>query len=476
MKIVFVSPELAPFAKVGGLADVASSLPRALQRLGHEVVVIAPRYGSIDGDRYRLRPSSVAVAVPMDGALRRATLAKVRVNGVTTYLVESPEYFDGRGVYGDNGADYADNAFRFAFFARAALAVSRALELEPDIYHLNDWQTALLPIYQGEEAFPPVATVLTVHNLAYQGIFPSDWLHRLDLPRELFHIDGLEFYGQLSFLKGGLVTADRLTTVSPSYAREIQTEELGAGLEGVVRSRADRLSGILNGIEPRDWHPAKDEALVASYASTRLAGKLRGKHALQQELGLRTSARTPLLAAIGRLDPQKGFDVLLEAAPALLSSGRAQLVVLGSGNEELLDAFRRLEARFPEAVSVNRGFQDVLGRRIYAGADLFLMPSRYEPCGLGQMIALRYGTLPVVRAIGGLADTIRDLDVDPDGGNGFSFDEYSAAALTAAVHRALRHYVDEKKWVRWVRRAMRQDFTWKRSAAEYVHVYEKALT
>ena len=290
-----------------------------------------------------------------------------------------------------------------------------------------------------------------------------------------FHTDGLEFYGQLSFLKGGLVTADRLTTVSPSYAREIQTEELGAGLDGVVRSRADRLSGILNGIEPRDWHPGKDEALVAPFASTRLTGKLRGKHALQQELGLRASARTPILAAIGRLDPQKGFNVLLEAAPALLSSGRAQLVVLGSGNEELLDAFRRLEARFHQAVSVNRGFQDALGRRIYAGADLFLMPSRYEPCGLGQMIALRYGTLPVVRATGGLADTIRDLDVDPDGGNGFSFDEYSAAALTAAVHRALRHYVDEKKWARWVRRAMRQDFTWKRSAAEYVHVYQKAL-
>jgi len=437
---------------------------------------MVPRYGAIDGDRYRLRPSPVTVAVPMDGALRRATLAKARVNGVTTYLVESAEYFDGRGVYGDNGTDYADSAFRFAFFTRAVLAASKALELDPDIYHVNDWQTALLPIYQSTvPPVPIVPTVLTVHNLAYQGVFPSEWLSRLDLPRELFHIDGLEFYGQLSFLKGGLLTADRLTTVSPSYAREIQTEALGAGLEGVVRSRASRLSGILNGIDPGDWHPGKDEALVAPFSSTRLAGKLLGKQALQQELGLRASARTPLLAAIGRLDPQKGFDVLLEAAPALLSSGRAQLAGLGSGNEELLDAFRRLAVRFPHAVSVNHGFQDALGRRIYAGADLFLMPSRYEPCGLGQMIALRYGTLPVVRATGGLADTIRDLDVDPDGGNGFSFDEYSAAALTAAVRRALRHYVDEKKWALWVRRAMRQDFSWKRSAADYVHVYEQAL-
>lgn len=474
MKIVFVSSELAPLAKVGGLADVAASLPRALQRLGHEIVVIVPRYGSIDGERYRLRASSVTFEVPMDGALRSASLAKARVNGVTTYLVESPEYFDGRGVYGTDGADYADNAFRFAFFTRAALAASRALELDPDVYHVNDWQTALLPIYQGPD--PAVPTVLTVHNLAYQGIFPREWLVRLNLAPELFHIDGLEFYGRLSFLKGGLMAADQLTTVSPSYAREIQTEELGAGLEGVVRSRGARLTGILNGIEPRDWHPAKDPALVAGYASTRLAGKLRGKHALQRELGLRASPRTPLLAAIGRLDPQKGFDVLLEAAPGLLSSGRAELAVLGSGNDALLDAFRRLEARFPGAVSVNRGFQDALGRRIYAGADLFLMPSRYEPCGLGQMIALRYGTLPVVRATGGLADTIRDLDADPDGGNGFSFDAYSAAALTAAVERALRHYDDEKKWTRWVRRAMRQDFSWKRSAADYVRVYRKAMT
>lgn len=473
MNIVFVSSELAPLAKVGGLADVAASLPRALQRLGHDIVVIVPRYGSIDGDRYRLRQTSVALDIPMDGRLRRATLAKARVNGVTTYLVESLEYFDGRGVYGDDRGDYADNAFRFAFFTRAALAASRALELDPDIYHVNDWQTALLPLYQGPDAGVP--TVLTVHNLAYQGIFPSEWLERLNLPSELFRLDGLEFYGRLSFLKGGLMAADQLTTVSPSYAREMQTEELGAGLEGVVRSRAERLTGILNGIEPRDWHPGKDPALVARYASTRLAGKLRGKHALKRELGLRASPRLPLLAAIGRLDPQKGFDVLLEAAPAWLSSERAELVVLGSGNDALLDAFRRLATRFPGAVSVNRGFQDALGRRIYAGADLFLMPSRYEPCGLGQMIALRYGTLPVVRSTGGLADTIRDLDADPDGGNGFSFDDYSAPAMSEAVDRALRHYKDEKTWTRWMRRAMRQDFSWKLSAADYVRVYKKAV-
>jgi len=457
-------------AKVGGLADVAGSLPRALQRLGHDVVVFTPLYGSTDLERSRLRPSPVAVEVVMDGALRRATLAKARLNGVTTYFVDNAEYFDGRGIYGENGIDYEDNAFRFAFFTRAVLDASRELELEPDVYHVHDWPTALLPVYE-----PGAPTVLTVHNLAYQGVFPRAWLPRLDLPSEFFHIDGLEFYGSVNFLKGGLVSADRLTTVSKTYAREIQTEEYGAGLEGVMRARHQQLTGIVNGIEPNDWHPGKDAALVAGYSSTRLAGKARGKQALQRELGLSVSARTPLLAVIGRLDPQKGFELLLEAAPSILSSSdgaRAQLVVLGSGNDELLGAFRDLAERFPGAVSANRGFRDALGRRIYAGADLFLMPSRYEPCGLGQMIALRYGTLPIVRSTGGLADTIRDLDADPEHGNGFSFEAYSAAALVASVRRALRHYHDETTWTRWVRRAMREDFSWKSSAAEYVRVYQ----
>lgn len=466
-------------AKVGGLADVAGSLPRALQRLGHDVTVIAPRYGVVDGKRLRLRPTPLALDVPMDGVARHAEIFRARVNAVKTLFVENRDYFEGREIYGEGGSDYDDNPFRFAFFSRAALWASRALELEPDVYHVHDWQTALLPLYQRWDGLAPagrtVPTVLTVHNLAYQGSTPAEHLARLDLPPELFHIEGLEFHGRLNFLKGGLVSAERLTTVSPTYAREIQSPELGAGLDGVLRSRSDRLTGILNGIEPADWHPGKDEALAAPFSSTRLAGKLEGKRALQAELGLRVSPRTPLLAAIGRLVSQKGFDLLLEAIPPLVADNRAQLAILGSGNEELLQGFRELGSRFAGAVSVNRGFQDALGRRLYAGADLFLMPSRYEPCGLGQMIALRYGTLPVVRATGGLADSIVDLDADPERGNGFAFRDFSARVLLETLERALRHYEDETAWTKWVRRAMREDFSWKRSAAEYVEVYEQAV-
>jgi len=477
VKIVFVTPELAPVSKVGGLADIAASLPRALKRLGHRVYVIVPRYATGTGvESVGPVATGIELELEMDGARRTARLSRARLSGVTTYFVESDDYFEGRAIYGESGRDYNDNPFRFAFFSRAALAATEALGLAPDIIHVNDWQTSLLPVYQRLEDRPSrMPVVLTVHNLAYQGIFPRELLPRLGLPDALFHIDGLEFYGRLNFLKGGLVSAERLTTVSPSYAQEIQRSELGAGLEGVLRARADRLTGIVNGIEPNDWDPGKDPALTSRFASTRLSGKAAGKIELQKELGLTLSPRTPLLAAIGRLDPQKGLELVLEAVPALVAEERAQLVVLGSGREEFLDAFRPLVARYPKAISVNRGFQEALGRRIYAGADLFLMPSRYEPCGLGQMIALRYGTLPVVRATGGLADTIRDLDEDPDRGNGFSFEAFDASALLATLRRALRHYENEKLWTRWVRRAMREDSSWKSSAGRYLDVYEQAI-
>lgn len=456
LKILFVTPEVVPFAKVGGLADVTSSLPKALRRLGHHVSTIVPLYGAIDRERHGLAPTQVELAIRMDGRLRPCRVWKKPRAATPTYFIENEDYFSGREVYGDARGDYPDNAFRFAYFSRAATDAARALDLGPDVLHLHDWQTALVPVYGS-----PVPTVLTIHNLAYQGICPRDWLARLELPEPFFHIEGLEFYGKINFLKGGALKADGLTTVSPTYAKEIQTEEYGAGLEGVVRSRVDRLVGILNGIEPSEWPRGRKS-------------KKEHKRALQAELGLEVSERIPFLAVIGRLDRQKGFDILYEAAPALLEEG-VELVVLGSGNEAYLDQFRKLAERYPRRLAAERGFQDHLGRRIYAGADIFLMPSRYEPCGLGQMIALRFGTIPVVRATGGLADTIRDLDEDPEHGNGFCFRELSAESLLAAIRRALHHFEDQTRWKRWVARVKREDFTWKQSAQAYVETYEAAI-
>ncbi len=476
VRIVFVSPEMAPFAKVGGLADVVGSLPSALRRLGHRVSVILPLYGDVPRGRLGLRPTGISLDAWMDGRERHARIWRSRARAVPVYLIESRDYFDERHVYGRGGTDYEDNAARFAFFCRASLTAIRRLGLTPDVVHVHDWQTALVPVYHGlSSGAPQTAFVLTLHNLAYQGVYPREWMKRLALPDRLFDVDGLEFYGQVNLLKGGLVTAQQLTTVSPTYAKEIRTPELGAGLDGVMRLAGSRLEGILNGIDGHYWHPGKDEALARPFASNRLAGKLENKRALCEQLGLSPSDSAPLLGVVGRLDPQKGFELLAEAIPALVERG-ARIAILGSGREDYLRAFRRLEKRFSGAISANRGYQDALGRRIYAGADLFLMPSRYEPCGLGQMIALRYGALPVVHRTGGLADTVVDLDDSLAEGNGFVFDDYTVEGFIDAVDRALVHFRDEKQWRRWVARGMRQDFSWNSSAKRYVSVYERAIS
>ena len=459
---------------MGGLGDVAASLPRALRRRGCRVTILLPFYGSIETEGLQLERSRLELSVPVDGRERRAQVWRHRFHGIPTYLLASEDYFSGRGVYGDAKGDYGDNALRFTFFSKAALEAVAALALEPDVLHVHDWPAALVPVLQSESDTVHVPTVLTIHNLAHQGVFSRDWLSRLSIPESLFRLDRLEFHGSINFLKGGMMTADALTTVSETYAREIQTDELGAGLDGVARLRGPDLTGIVNGIEPSDWHPGRDPALHASYGPTRLAGKLANKLALQRELGLAVAPRVPLLAYVGRFDPQKGLELLLDAGRLLLAEG-AQLVVLGSGSEETLDAFRRMGQSYPSSLAAERGFQEALGRRIYAGADLFLMPSRFEPCGLGQRIALRYGTLPVVRATGGLADTVRDLDDDPKGGNGFVFRDYSVAAFCQALGRALRHYRDDSRWEQWVARAMREDVSFEAPAGRYLGVYERVM-
>lgn len=478
MHIVFVSPEMDPLIKVGGLADVVFALSQELRRRQEQVSVILPYYRAVDRRKFPAEASGVHVKVDLDGSERRGQVWRHRHQGVDVFLLDSPEYYDREEVYGVRGTDYRDNAYRFAFLARGALEAIRALNLQPGVIHIHDWQTGLLPVYKrlfysDDERIGRAGVVLSIHNLGYQGLFPPEILPALGLPREIFHVEGVEFYGKVSFLKGGLVYSDLLSTVSPTYAREIQTESFGAGLDGLLRKRSADLAGILNGIDPTVWNPETDERLAAPYSVEDLRGKAVNKETLQQALGLTVSRAAPLFGCIARLDPQKGFDLLLEAAPQVFDEG-AQLVVLGSGRQEYVDAFRKLEKQYPLQLSVNEGFQADLASRIYAGVDLFLMPSRYEPCGLGQMIALRYGTIPVVRRTGGLADTIVDVDNDPVHGNGFVFEAYESPALVDTIRRALKQFSQPRAWKTLIHRAMTADFSWARSAGAYQDVYRRA--
>ncbi|RUL87322.1 glycogen synthase GlgA [Tautonia sociabilis] len=486
MKVLLLSAEVDPFAKTGGLADVAAALPRALRDLGHEVAVILPAYR---------RALAAGPEIRDTGAIVRAPIARRSVEGrilasalppgdVPVYLIDRPSYFDRRGLYGEDGQDYPDNCERFVFFQRAALEAIRVLGLSPDVIHCNDWQTGLVPVYLEEvyrrqpgSPFRAVGTVMTIHNLAYQGAF---W--HLDLPLtgldwSLFNPARLEAHGLLNFLKAGLVYADVLSTVSPTYAREIQTPEGGRGLDGLLRARRGRLHGIVNGIDPTAWNPAIDPHLAARYTvRTWPAGKQANKAQLQAEAGLDPRPELPLLAAIGRLDVQKGWDLIIEGAEALLSRN-LQLVVLGTGDPRFERALDRLAAAHPGQLRAFLEFSQPRAHRIEAGADLFLMPSLYEPCGLNQLYSLAYGTVPLVRATGGLADTVVDATPEAlrDGSaTGFSFVEPSAEALIAAVDRALALWRCRDSWARLVDSGMRADWTWHRSARAYVELYDEA--
>lgn len=478
MRVVFVSPECAPLAKVGGLADVAGALPLALREAGEEVSVILPLYRFIDRKKYRLTDTGKRVRVWMDGRFREGAVWRHRRKGVAFYLIESPDYFDRDAVYGPPGGDYLDNQFRFAFFARSAIEAAKALALAPDVFHVNDWPTALLPVYlryfdRPDPRVGGAAVVLSIHNLAFQGLFGKENLPRLGLPWEVFHMEAVEFHDRVNFLKGGMAFSDFLSTVSPTYAAEIQAPEGGFGLDPYLRKRSADLVGILNGIDTGVWDPARDRALFARYSAEDPSGKPANKRGLQEKLGLALTAERPLLAVVGRLDPQKGLDLVVTAAPTLVGEG-AQLVVLGSGHRGYLEAFRSLKERFPHEVSLNEGYDEALGHQIYAAADFFLMPSRFEPCGLGQMIALRYGTVPVVRRTGGLADTIIDVDASPEAGNGFVFGPFDPVSLLDAVHRGLGRFRDREAWRALVTRAMQADFSWGHSAKRYVELYRRA--
>ena len=479
-KILFVTSEAHPLMKTGGLGDVCGGLPQALQALGADVRLLLPGYHDTLQHAGRLKPVTQLILPPLASPV---TLLEGLLPGtrVKVWLIDFPPAYDrpGNPYLNIHGHPWHDNAARFALLARVAVAIARGaagLAWQPEVVHAHDWQTGLVPALLAADAVRP-ATVFTIHNLAYQGLFSYETFLSLNLPESLWSLHALEFHGQMSFIKGGIVFADRITTVSPTYAHEIQTPEHGYGLDGLLRHHAARLSGILNGIDARAWNPARDPQLDSPYSARQLAHKARNKTALQQEFNLLVDAEVTLCGMVSRLVDQKGVDLLLDALPALMELP-LQLVVLGSGEAHYEQALRDQAARHPGRLAVLAGYDEAIAHRIQAGADLFLMPSRFEPCGLSQLYSLRYGTVPIVRRVGGLADTVVDANsanIAAGTATGIVFDAATAEALAGAVQRALALFRDRRSWKKIQLTGMRQDFSWRHSAAEYLHLYETAI-
>jgi starch synthase len=477
MKIAMIASEVSPFAKTGGLADVIGTLAVALERLGHEICVVAPAYRCVLQGNFPLRETSLKLSVTLSNRQQEATVLQGAIGGVTVYLLRADPYFDRESLYGTAQGDYPDNAERFVFFSRAALEWLR--HQPADIVHCHDWQTALAIVYLKTQAARYVETaaaktVLTIHNLGFQGIFRQhDW-HLLNLDAALFTPQLLEFYGNINFLKGGLVLADKITTVSPSYAQEIMTSAQGFGLDGIVRQRAGDLVGILNGVDYSQWGPWTDPFIPYHYGENSLPVKDDCKRSLRRIFGLPAQSEAPLIAMISRLTSQKGFD-LVEGIFDSLMQRNVQVVLLGSGEARYEQFFRGAATRYTDRVGVRIGFDEPLAHRIEAGADLFLMPSLYEPCGLNQMFSLKYGTIPIVRAVGGLKDTVQQCDTEAETGTGFVFEPYEPQALLDAIDRSLQVFHDKKAWTVLQRRAMAMDFSWERSAKLYANLYRQLL-
>lgn len=476
LHIAMVSSEIGPFAKTGGLADVVGSLSPALEKLGLRVSLVMPAYRSVLQGRFPVEETGTTLTVPVSTRIEKGRVLKTKLaDDISVYLIRCDQYFDREALYSTSQGDYSDNAERFVYFARAALEALR--QNPPHVLHCHDWQSALSIVFlkAQPERYPEIAsvkTVLTVHNLGYQGLFwYLDW-HLLNLDRSLFHSKCLEFFGKINFLKGGLVFADRITTVSPTYAEEIKSAEQGFGLEGIFHERARDLVGILNGADYSVWNPESDPHIAKNYGPKDLSGKSICKAELQRAMGLPQAPNIPVVGMVTRLISQKGFDLLESAADQLLARD-LQIVLLGSGEAKYERAFKELASGYPQKVSVRFGFDEALAHRIEAGADLFLMPSRYEPCGLNQMYSLKYGTIPIVRATGGLKDTVKDYGPKSRSGNGFVFETYEPAALLGALDRALQHFAQQKAWAALVKKAMAADYSWSRSALDYAALYRR---
>jgi len=477
MHIAFAASECVPFSKTGGLADVVGALPASLAAQGHQVSVYLPRY------RQTKLPDAQTVVrsitVPFDDRYRFCSVVTGgNHSGVRFYFVDYPPFFDRDALYGTPAGDYPDNAERFALFCRAVLEASKILGV-PDLFHCHDWQSALIPVllhtqYAEDPAFRAVTTVFTIHNIGYQGLFAPDTLPLLTLPWDLLTITKMEFFGQVNFLKGALVYSDFVTTVSKKYSQEIQTAEFGFGLEGVLRDRASSVAGIVNGVDYNEWSPEKDKYIAARYSSQDLGGKAACKRDLLAAFGVtEAAANVPVIGIVSRFAAQKGFDLIAQVMDRL---AREEMIVvaLGAGDKVYEEMFLRLNKQYPQKIAVKVAYDNAIAHKIEAGSDMFLMPSKYEPCGLNQIYSLKYGTVPIVRATGGLDDTIEAWNPRTAKGTGFKFATYNSESLLLSIKEALRWFRDQTSWQTLMRNSMAKDFSWTTSAREYIRVYERA--
>jgi starch synthase len=479
MRIVIVSPEAVPFAKTGGLADVAGALPKELAQAGHEVRLVMPRYRVVDAAKFGLIRTETSIQVPLGDKIVLGEIFTSSQDGFTAIFIGNDEYFMRDELYGNKAGDFADNAARFTFFSKGVLQCLKGLGFMPDIIHVNDWQSALIPlflqsIYKNDPFFRKTAALLTIHNLGYQGLF---W--HLDMPLlgvgwEYYTPEGIEFWGKINFLKAGIVYADLINTVSSKYAQEITTSEFGFGLDGVLRTRKGDLFGILNGIDTDIWNPRTDSLITRQYGPETLADKVENKKTLLDEFYLPQNPGIPLIGIISRLADQKGFDILADAMEEIMAMD-VMMVVLGTGEARYHELLTRLGKRYPSKLGVKLAFNLRLSHLIEAGADMFLMPSLYEPCGLNQMMSMRYGTVPVVRDTGGLSDTVTDYQEKTKSGTGVKFTDYDAKSLVAAVKRAVSLFAKKAHWETIMKNGMSMDFSWRASAEKYERLYGEAI-
>ena len=470
MRIALCASEVVPYAKTGGLADVAGALPLALEEQGQEGIIIMPRYKVIQDYKFSAKGGSAKNCGGNIKRLKGDISYTTTGRNIKVYFIENDAYFNRDSLYGDSAGDYKDNLNRFSFYSKRSLELLKEINFKPDIIHIHDWQACLIPVYLKklychDGFYKDMRTVLTIHNIGYQGLFPKEEFQELGLGWELFNIEGLEFYDKINLLKGGMVFSDIINTVSQTYSKEIQTKEFGFGLEGVLNKRSSSVFGILNGIDYSIWNPETDKYIAKNFSKKDLGGKAKDREDLESICNLPEKKDVPLIGIVSRLAEQKGFDILAQGIDTICRMN-LHLVILGTGDLKYHLIMQDMVKKYPKVISLHLKFDDALAHKIYAGSDIFLMPSRYEPCGLGQLIAFRYGTIPLVFKTGGLADTVNKE-------NGFVFDKYNAQELIKTIDKALSAFADKKKWQQLVAKAMELDFSWEGSAKKYIELYAK---